>query len=62
MYTVCPNAIIRQCISNATNNANSLICHKLINFRSAFSVVCVDIFYSDIMYCIKKSKANVLFD
>ena len=55
----CPNAIIRQCISNAYYNANSLIGYKLAYFRTSFGI---DIFNCDIMSSIEKSKPNVLLD
>ena len=55
----CPNAILRQCISNAYYIANSLIGYKLAYFRSYFGI---DIFNCDIMSSIEKSKPNVLLD
>ena len=54
----CPNVIIRQCILNAYNNANSLIDYKLAYFRSSCGI---DIFNCDIMSSIE-SKPNVLLD
>ena len=50
----CNKCIIRQCISNAYDNDNSLTCYKLAYFRSSFNC--------DIMSSIEKSKPNVLLN
>ena len=47
------NFIVRQCIMNASSNANTLIGYKMSYYRSMYGI---DICYADLNYCLLRAK------
>ena len=48
-----PNSIVRQCIMNASSNANTLIGYKMSYYRSMYGI---DVWHADLNHCLLRAK------